>query len=97
MIYNGFIFINNKDLKEYNNYLHDIKNGKKDDFISVGTYIFNNNFTIYVDLASGTCNYFIQYELVDNKGNVVESDVLDDFENFTIEDSKDKYIIHFEK
>ena len=96
MIYESCLFIDIKDKKYYEECLNDINKGYKDDFIQIGAYTFDNGFTIYVDLCSGNNNYFLQYELVDNKNNVVESDLLDSLEDFEIKDSKDTYVVHFD-
>ena len=101
MEYNSCLFISTKDLEKYNKLLSikDLQNsdyGTSDDFIQVGAYTYDNGITLYVDLCSGDDNYYLQYELVDNKQNCIECDILDDFEDFVIADSKDKYYIHFD-
>lgn len=96
MIYESCLFISTKDKKYYEECLKDIKNGHKDDFIQVGAYTFDNGITIYVDLCSGDSNYYLQYELVDKKQNVVDSDIIDDFEDFDISDNKNTYRVHFD-
>lgn len=96
MEYNSYLFISTKDKKTYEEYLQDINKGYKDDFIQIGAYTYDNGFTIYVDLLSGEYNYYLQYELVDNKQNVVETDIFDTLEDFTIQDNKDTYIVHFD-
>lgn len=96
MIYDSCLFISTKDKKYYEECLKDIKNGCKEDFIYVGAYTYDNGVTIYVDLCSGTENYYLQYELVDKDNNVVESDTIDTLEDFEISDNKNTYRVHFD-
>jgi len=101
MEYKGIINIKKEDKKYYDKCLKNIENGHEDDFINVGFYNFENGFTMYVDLCSGSENYYLQYELIDNKNNAVADDVLDYFEAFLVEDYNydigygDKYSIEF--
>lgn len=101
MKYESCLFISKKDLKEYNELLgiEDLEKtntGTQQDFIQVGAYTFENGITLYIDLCSGDSNYFLQYELVDKKGNVVDGDTFDALEDFEIKDNENTYIVHFD-
>ena len=98
MIYEIELKISKKDKELYESYLEDINNGYKDDFIQVNYGTFDNGMKIYIDLCSGDSNYYLQYELLDSKDNVVYYDTLEkDFEDFEIEDNENKYIIRFKE
>ena len=98
MIYEIELKINKKDKELYESYLKNINNGYKDDFIQVNYGTFDNDMKIYIDLCSGYENYYLQYELLDSKDNVVYYDTLEKgFEDFEIEDNKNKYIIKFKE
>lgn len=102
------VFLTKEDKKYYEDCLHDIKNGKEEDFINIYSET-SEDFTFYLDLCSGTENYYLQYELVDKNNNVVETEVIDNLEDFSfnIETSKTvengsmfiktskKYLVHF--
>lgn len=89
------VFLTKEDKQHYEDLLHDINNGKREDFInifSMGT----KDFTFYLDLASGTENYYLQYELVDKNNNVVDTDTIDELEDFTIRiDNYNSFMVHF--
>lgn len=101
MNYNCIIVIKKKDKLDYYKLLsiEDLEYsdiGRRSDFINISTITFDNNYNLFIDLVSGDTNYYLQYELIDNKNNVVEYDVLEDFIDFKISDSKEVYNIHFE-
>ncbi|MBO7614818.1 MAG: hypothetical protein J6T15_03885 [Bacilli bacterium] len=88
------IDVKKEDKEYYDSLLSDIKNGREDDFINIGSCEVNG-VTLWVDLCSGGDNYYMQFVITDSKARTLYSDVMDDWEELHIADNNDEYILHF--
>lgn len=96
MTYKGIVKINKEDFEYAKECYEDINKGCKDDFLTLGSCVFDNGITLYIDLCSGEYNYYLQYDMTDTHSNCVDADTLDISDlniGFEIDDTNDKYIV----